>query len=51
MAGAEWWLPVQGAWWKEPEGPGTDVFKTNRSDHPVVHGAYVCEFAAKGGSD
>lgn len=36
VQGAEWWLPVQGAYWKEPEGPGTDVLKTNRSDHPVV---------------
>jgi hypothetical protein len=23
VAGAEWWLPVDGASWKQPEGPGT----------------------------
>lgn len=36
VAGAEWWLPVEGATWREPEGPGTDVFRTGRADHPVV---------------
>ena len=24
--GAEWWLPVKGATWRSPEGPGSDVF-------------------------
>ncbi len=24
--GAEWWLPVNGSYWREPEGPGSDVF-------------------------
>ena len=37
VLGAEWWLPVNGAYWKEPEGPGTDVFKTNRGNYPAVH--------------
>jgi formylglycine-generating enzyme len=36
VLGAEWWLPVNGSYWKEPEGPGTDVFLTNRSDYAVV---------------
>ena len=37
VLGAEWWLPVNGSYWREPEGPGTDVFKTNRGNHAVVH--------------
>lgn len=37
VMGAEWWLPVSGASWREPEGPGSDVFQSNRSMHPVVH--------------
>ncbi|SNT42227.1 Formylglycine-generating enzyme, required for sulfatase activity, contains SUMF1/FGE domain [Granulicella rosea] len=35
VAGAEWWCQVPGAYWKTPEGPGSDV--TKRADHPVVH--------------
>jgi sulfatase modifying factor 1 len=37
VLGAEWWLPVNGSYWREPEGPGSDVFKTNRSNFPAVH--------------
>ena len=39
VLGAEWWLPVNGSYWKEPEGPGTDVFEPSRdrSNYPVVH--------------
>lgn len=40
VLGAEWWLPVNGSTWREPEGPGFDVFATNRSDHPVVQVTY-----------
>lgn len=36
VLGAEWWLPVNGSYWKEPEGPGTDVFLTARETHPVI---------------
>jgi sulfatase modifying factor 1 len=36
VLGAEWWLPVNGSYWRSPEGPGTDVFATNRSRLPVV---------------
>eukprot|EP00597_Dinobryon_sp_UTEXLB2267_P017322 CAMPEP_0201105534 /NCGR_PEP_ID=MMETSP0812-20130820/46415_1 /ASSEMBLY_ACC=CAM_ASM_000668 /TAXON_ID=98059 /ORGANISM="Dinobryon sp., Strain UTEXLB2267" /LENGTH=324 /DNA_ID=CAMNT_0047365443 /DNA_START=80 /DNA_END=1054 /DNA_ORIENTATION=- len=36
VLGAEWWLPVNGSYWREPEGPNTDVFKTNRGNYPVV---------------
>lgn len=32
---APWWLPVEGANWRAPEGPGSDV--TDRANHPVVH--------------
>ena len=37
VLGVEWWLPVPGASWIEPEGPGTNVFETNRTEYPVVH--------------
>ena len=30
-----WWIPVSGAWWATPEGPGSDI--DDRLDHPVVH--------------
>eukprot|EP00658_Telonema_sp_P-2_P036260 TRINITY_DN26269_c0_g1_i2.p1 TRINITY_DN26269_c0_g1~~TRINITY_DN26269_c0_g1_i2.p1 ORF type:complete len:428 (-),score=78.06 TRINITY_DN26269_c0_g1_i2:377-1660(-) len=34
-AAAPWWLPVQGATWRRPEGPDSHIL--NRMDHPVVH--------------
>jgi formylglycine-generating enzyme required for sulfatase activity len=30
-----WWLPVEGACWQRPAGPGS--FVHDRLDHPVVH--------------
>ncbi|WP_397545361.1 formylglycine-generating enzyme family protein [Saccharopolyspora gloriosae] len=30
-----WWCGVEGATWRSPEGPGSDV--DDRADHPVVH--------------
>ncbi|TQM13761.1 formylglycine-generating enzyme required for sulfatase activity [Pseudonocardia kunmingensis] len=33
--GTPWWCGVQGAWWRSPEGPGSDL--DGRGDHPVVH--------------
>eukprot|EP01035_Chromulina_nebulosa_P029555 gene29555-39180_t len=36
VLGAEWWLPVNGSYWREPEGPKTDVFSTGRGKNPVV---------------
>lgn len=30
-----WWLPVRGAQWRHPEGPGSHI--SSRQDHPVVH--------------
>ena len=41
VLGAEWWLPVNGSYWRQPEGPGTDVFLTNRSNHPAVHTSWT----------
>jgi sulfatase modifying factor 1 len=32
---APWWLPVQEATWRSPEGPGSDV--ATRPNYPVVH--------------
>ncbi len=32
---APWWCAVDGATWRSPEGPGSDV--ADRADHPVVH--------------
>jgi formylglycine-generating enzyme required for sulfatase activity len=32
---APWWLPVEGATWRAPEGPGSDV--GDRPNHPVIH--------------
>ncbi|WP_246632202.1 formylglycine-generating enzyme family protein [Pseudonocardia nigra] len=34
-AATPWWLPVPGAYWRAPEGPGSDVGA--RRNHPVVH--------------
>lgn len=48
VAQAPWWLPVDGACWKHPEGPGTTI--TARQHHPVVHVSWndakaYCEWA------
>ncbi|QDT37475.1 formylglycine-generating enzyme family protein [Stratiformator vulcanicus] len=44
------WQHVEGASWREPEGPGSSI--DDRMDHPVVHVAYedavaYCEWAGK----
>jgi len=36
--GLPWWRRVDGAYWAQPEGPGSDV--TDRRDHPAVHIAW-----------
>lgn len=33
--GSEWWCRVDGATWRHPEGPGSNIKK--RWEHPVVH--------------
>lgn len=53
VLGAEWWLPVNGSYWREPEGPGTDVFVTNRGNFPAVHISWTdavkfCEWRSNG---
>ena len=35
VQGSEWWWRVDGAYWRMPEGPGSDV--NDRADHPVTH--------------
>ncbi|MFG1809583.1 formylglycine-generating enzyme family protein [Streptomyces sp. NPDC049040] len=35
VAGTPWWRAVQGANWRAPSGPGSDL--SRRQDHPVVH--------------
>lgn len=50
VASAPWWLPVDGADWRHPEGPDSDI-KT-RGDHPVVHVSWndavaYCDWAGK----
>jgi formylglycine-generating enzyme required for sulfatase activity len=35
VQGLQWWIAVEGASWRKPEGPGSNIKK--RMDHPVVH--------------
>jgi formylglycine-generating enzyme required for sulfatase activity len=35
VQGLEWWYGVEGAYWRKPEGPGSNVKK--RMDYPAVH--------------
>ncbi len=39
VALAPWWLAVDGACWRHPDGPGSDAME--KADHPVVHVAWT----------
>ncbi|WP_411730354.1 formylglycine-generating enzyme family protein [Planococcus sp. 4-30] len=50
VANTPWWYAVEGAYWFQPEGPGSSIEK--RMDHPVVHVSWkdanaYCEWAGK----
>ena len=50
VKGLQWWYGVEGAYWKKPEGPGSNIKK--RMDHPVVSvswsdAAAYCVWAGK----
>lgn len=32
----EWWVKLHDVTWRNPEGPGSDVFQDGRHNHPVV---------------
>lgn len=39
LPNAEWWLPVQRAYWRQPEGKGSSI--QNRLNYPAVHISYL----------
>jgi sulfatase modifying factor 1 len=48
--GTPWWCGVSGAYWRAPEGPGSDL--DGRLDHPVVHVSWhdavaYCQWAGR----
>lgn len=50
VAAAPWWLPVNGADWRHPEGPDSNI--RSRMDHPVTHVSWndataYCKWAGK----
>lgn len=50
VLGLNWWCRVDGADWRHPEGPGSNIKK--RWDHPVTHVSHrdaraYCEWAGK----
>ena len=52
VAAAPWWLPVEKADWRHPEGPDRDVFADGRAKHPIVQVSWddavaYCEWAGR----
>ncbi|MGJ3244163.1 MAG: formylglycine-generating enzyme family protein [Opitutales bacterium] len=50
VQGLQWWYGIEGACWKKPEGPGSNIKK--RMDHPVVGVSWndaiaYCKWAGK----
>lgn len=50
VAAAPWWLPVEKADWRHPEGPDSSI--EGRYDHPVTHVSFndavaYCKWAGK----
>ncbi|MCJ8329026.1 MAG: formylglycine-generating enzyme family protein [Lentisphaeria bacterium] len=50
VAGLQWWCQVEGAYWKKPEGPGSNLKR--RMEHPAIHISWndaiaYCEWAGK----
>jgi sulfatase modifying factor 1 len=50
VAGAPWWRQVEGADWRRPEGPQSNL--DERMDHPVIHVSWndaqaYCEWAGR----
>ncbi len=49
VVGSEWWRRIDGASWRKPEGPGSNILK--RGGHPVVQVSWndACAYAAWAG--
>ncbi|KAK3749182.1 hypothetical protein QZH41_010369 [Actinostola sp. cb2023] len=50
VQGAPWWIPVNRAYWRQPQGPGTSV--KDKMNYPAVHISYTdakefCKWAGK----
>ncbi|XP_031554431.1 inactive C-alpha-formylglycine-generating enzyme 2-like [Actinia tenebrosa] len=50
VQGAPWWIPVNRAFWRQPQGPGTSI--KDKMKHPAVHISYndaneYCKWAGK----
>lgn len=47
---APWWVRIEGACWKQPEGEGSDI--AGREDHPALHISWTdaCAFATWAGA-